>query len=112
MLNSPLMTHVTLLSVSLRVVHWRGSSDLRTVESFVHTSLDLYAFIALTPSSSTVNGLIKMVRSDNDRRQEEMDRRGNAGHRSLDVRICVVTIWFLIFSLEIVPCLQLHQSRI
>ena len=33
-----------------------------------------------------------MVKSDNDRRQQEMDQRGNAGHRSLNVRIYAVTI--------------------
>ena len=33
-----------------------------------------------------------MVKSDNDRRQQEMDRRGNAGDRLLDVRIYVITI--------------------
>ena len=66
---------------------------LRTVEPFVHTSLDLYAFIALSPSSSTVNGLIKMVKSDNDRRQQEMDRMGCAGDRLLNVRIITISLY-------------------
>ena len=55
-------------------------------------SLDLYAFIALAPSSSTVSGLIEMVKSDNDLHQWEMDRRGNAGGHLLNVHIYVVTI--------------------
>ena len=73
-------------------MHWRDSSDFGTVESFVHTSLDLYAFIALVPSSSIVNELIEMVKSDNDRRQQEMDQKGHAKRRSLNVRIYVVTL--------------------
>ena len=92
MMDSASTTHVTSFSVSLMVLHWRNSSDFGTVESFVHTSLDLYAFIALVPSSSVVNELIEMVKSDNDRRQREMDQRGHARRRSLNVRIHVVTI--------------------
>lgn len=87
------MIHAISLSISLSVVHqliWL----LRTVDSepFVHTPLDLYAFIALAPSSSTVDKLIEVVESDNNRREKEMDRSGNAGHRSLNVRIYVVMI--------------------
>lgn len=79
--------------------------------AFVHTPLDLYAFIALASSSSTVNGLIEMMRSDSDRWQQEVDRRGlNAGGRSLNLRM--LSRLLLIFSLEIVPSLQLHQSRV
>ncbi|KAF8344504.1 hypothetical protein F5887DRAFT_1075330 [Amanita rubescens] len=58
--------------------------NLVLLEPFVHMSLDLFAFIALTPSSSTVNELIEMVKSDNDRRQQEMDRKGIERGRSLN----------------------------
>jgi hypothetical protein len=33
-----------------------------------------------------------MVKFDNDRRQQEMDRMGHAKHRSLNVRIYIVTM--------------------
>src|SRR5260370_29635874 len=48
-------------------------------------SLDLYAFIAVTPSSSTLDGLITMVKSDNSQRQMEIDKSGRFISRSLDV---------------------------
>lgn len=78
-----------LLEFDLKVIPYarfklEDPCNIVLLEPFVHTSLDLYAFIALSPSSSTVNGLIKMVKSDNDRRQQEMDRRGGAKYRSLN----------------------------
>ncbi|KAF8801382.1 hypothetical protein BYT27DRAFT_7115088, partial [Phlegmacium glaucopus] len=78
-----------VLELDLKVIPYEGFTlddpcNLALLESFVYTSLDLYAFIALAPSSSTVNGLIEMVKSDNDRRQGEMDRRGNVGGRLLN----------------------------
>ena len=33
-----------------------------------------------------------MVKSDNDRHQQEMDQKGNAGDRSLNVRIYAIPI--------------------
>jgi hypothetical protein len=48
-------------------------------------SLDLYAFIAVTASSSTLDALIEMVKSENDRQQREMDALGVIQSRSLDV---------------------------
>jgi hypothetical protein len=48
-------------------------------------SLDRYAFIAVTPSLSTLNGLIEMIRLDNHRRQVELDTGGIDPPRSLDV---------------------------
>jgi hypothetical protein len=56
-----------------------------TVEAFVHTSLDLYAFIALTASSSTLCDLIEMVKVDNNRCQQEIDESGHTLPRMLDV---------------------------
>lgn len=73
-------------------MHRIDSADLKTVEVSIHTLLDLYAFIALAPSSSTVDGLIQMVKSDNDLRQQEMDEAGHARDRLLNVRTYVVTI--------------------
>ena len=51
---------------------------------FVHRSLDIYAFIALTASAPTLDGLVNMVQADNDRRQQELDAVG-APHRALNV---------------------------
>lgn len=48
-------------------------TDLWTVESFVQTSLDHFAFVAITPSPSTLDGLIEMVESENKRVQKAMD---------------------------------------
>jgi len=56
-----------------------------TVEAFVHTSLDHYAFIAVTASSSTLYDLIKMVKDDNSRRQMMMDKTGHNSYRELNV---------------------------
>ena len=61
-----------------------------TVEAFVHTSLDLYAFIAVTASLSTLDDLLEMVKSDNDRRQRILDEKGVAPSRSLDVMIALL----------------------
>jgi len=79
----------TLIEFVLKVIPYTGFSlnhpcNLVYLEAFLHTSLDLYAFIALVPSMSTVKGLIKMVKSDNDRRQREMDRKGLEPGRSLN----------------------------
>jgi len=48
-------------------------------------SLELYAFIAVTASSSTLDDLLEMVKSDNDGRQRMLDETGLAPTRSLDV---------------------------
>jgi hypothetical protein len=60
-------------------------SHFSIVEAFVHTSLDLYAFIAVTASSSTLDDLLDMVKSDNQRQQQEMDQFGITSGRSLNV---------------------------
>ncbi|KAH9975300.1 hypothetical protein BGW80DRAFT_1296329 [Lactifluus volemus] len=58
--------------------------NLAFLESYIHTSLDVYAFIAITPSLSTLDNLIQMVKSDNDYRQSEMDEIGRLYPRKLD----------------------------
>ncbi|KAF5373278.1 hypothetical protein D9615_007399 [Tricholomella constricta] len=58
--------------------------NLTYLESFVHTSLDVYGFIAFTASIATLDSLIQMVKSDNDRRQAEIDMWGTANRRFLD----------------------------
>ena len=63
---------------------------LSTVEAFVHKSLDTYAFVALTASSSTICDLIDMVTADNDRRQQQMDETGHDFRRNF--RIIVMAI--------------------
>jgi hypothetical protein len=49
----------------------------------VHTSLDLYAFVAVAPSISTLEDLIAMVQAA--KRQELLDKGGLSPKRSLDV---------------------------
>ncbi|KAH9992714.1 hypothetical protein BJV74DRAFT_877832 [Russula compacta] len=58
--------------------------NLAFLESYIHTSMDLYAFIAIVPSSSTLDELIQMVKSDNDVRQRAIDRQGLMVYRSLN----------------------------
>ncbi|KAK2464686.1 hypothetical protein APHAL10511_003262 [Amanita phalloides] len=58
--------------------------NLAYLEAFVHTSLDLYAFIAVTASSSTLEDLLQMVKLDNDRRQQVLDETGIEPLRMLD----------------------------
>jgi hypothetical protein len=53
-----------------------------TVEASVHLSLEVYAFIALTASSSTLHGLIEMVKADNNQRQEDMDETGGLSSKT------------------------------
>ena len=65
---------------------------LKQVEAFVHISLDLYAFIAITASAPTLDGLIDMVQADNDRRQEELDEVGEAPERALNVNTRLIDI--------------------
>lgn len=55
------------------------------MEGFVHASLDLYAFIAITASSATLEELREMVQKDNDTRQRELDTEGELLPRALDV---------------------------
>jgi hypothetical protein len=62
-----------------------------TVEPFVHTSLDLFAFIAITGSSSTLHDLINMVKVDNNRRQQEMDETGYDVPRELNVNVLFIS---------------------
>jgi hypothetical protein len=47
--------------------------------------MDLYALVAITPSLETLDGLIAMVKGDNDFRQDELDTRGATYPRNLDV---------------------------
>jgi hypothetical protein len=56
------------------------------VEAFIHTSLDFYAFIAITASSSTLCDLIKMVKDDNNRRQQKVNQSGYVFPRILNVK--------------------------
>jgi len=58
---------------------------LSTVEEFVHTSLDRYAFIAVTAFSSTLDGLFKIVQSENQRQQQLMDETSSHFWRDLNV---------------------------
>lgn len=51
----------------------------------MHTSLDLYGFIAVAPSASTLASLTEMVKSDNDARQQQIDEDGSVDLRSLNV---------------------------
>ncbi len=67
-------------------------------------SLDLYALIAITPSFSTVNELIKVVKADNDRRQQEADISGVPLPRNLDVSVP------LFDCREIVPVFSVHHD--
>ncbi len=62
-----------------------------TVEAFVHTSLDLYAFIAITASSSTLHDLIEVVKVDNNRRQQDMDETGHVVPRMLNVNTLLIS---------------------
>ncbi|KAF8220871.1 hypothetical protein L208DRAFT_1416005 [Tricholoma matsutake] len=62
-------------------------SNLAYLEAFVHTSLDLYGFIAVAPSASTLASLTAMVKSDNDARQQQIDEDGSVDRRSLDFSI-------------------------
>jgi len=57
------------------------------VDPSIHVSLDLYALIAITPSYSTLNELINVVRADNDRRRQVADTSGDLLPRNLDVSI-------------------------
>ncbi len=84
--------HATFRTVSLNVrltwifltidYLWRCA-----VDPSIHVSLDLYALIAITPSSPTLNELISAVRADNDRRQHEVDASGILRPRNLDVSV-------------------------
>ena len=88
-----LSTHLaTSLSVSLKFLPLGTHLILKQVEAFVHISLDLYAFIAITASAPTLDGLIDMVQADNDRRQEELDEVGEAPERALNVNTRLIDI--------------------
>lgn len=54
------------------------------LEEFVHTSLNIYAFIAVTASTSTLDGFLKIVQSENQRQQQLMDETGSHYRRELD----------------------------
>ncbi|KAF9512295.1 hypothetical protein BS47DRAFT_1372848 [Hydnum rufescens UP504] len=78
-----------LIEWELCIIPYEGFSisdpcNLVYFEAFVHISLNLYAFIAITASSSTLDNLIMMVKSNNNCRQQEMDERGVASHRLLN----------------------------
>ncbi|OBZ66131.1 hypothetical protein A0H81_13738 [Grifola frondosa] len=59
--------------------------NLNYLEAFIHTSLDLYALIAITASASTLEDLITMVKRDNDARQAEIDQTGAARPRFINL---------------------------
>jgi len=59
------------------------ATSLFPIEPFAHTSLDLYAFLAVTPYASSLRDLIAMVRLDNSRRQKELDAEGIDPQHSL-----------------------------
>ncbi|KAM6495239.1 hypothetical protein JOM56_009862 [Amanita muscaria] len=80
---------VTMIDQGLRMLPYTAFTlddecNIAFLEPSVYASLDLYAFIALTPSLQTLNRLIDIVKCDNDRRQEQMDRGGYPSWRSLD----------------------------
>jgi len=58
--------------------------NLAYLEPHIHISLDLYAFVAIVPSSSTLDELINMLKTDNTLRQHLMDK-GVKKHRNIDV---------------------------
>ena len=60
------------------------------VEPYLHISLDLYAFFAITPSLSTADSLIAMVQGDNKRRQDLLDQEGFFSPRNLDVGVILL----------------------
>ena len=60
------------------------------VEPYLHISLDLYAFFAITPSLTTADSLIAMVREDNQRRQDLLDEEGFFSPRNLNVSIIIL----------------------
>jgi len=86
------MMHATFRTVSLNVrltwifltidYLWRCA-----VDPSIHVSLDLYALIAITPSSSNLDELIKVVKAENNRRQQEADTSGDLLPRNLDVSV-------------------------
>jgi hypothetical protein len=49
--------------------------------------MDLFWMIAIAPSSSTLDELTQVVKSNNDHRQRELDSTGISAPRSLDVRV-------------------------
>jgi hypothetical protein len=110
------MTQVTSLSVSLNVIVPVWLIWLQTVEPFVHTSLDLYAFIALAPSSSTVEQLINIVKSDNEQRLQRMNPVTKVvPPRHLNVCMLLWSLWMRLLiqiSFEIVWGSRLQQSWI
>ncbi len=86
------MMRVTLHTVSANVRLTRTVLIIdyfwcRVVGPSVHASLDLYALIAVTPSSSTLDELINVVKADNDRRQQDADTSGDLLPRKLDVSV-------------------------
>ena len=50
--------------VSSRVVFNTTGSEIRIVDPHIHVSLDLYAFVAIVPSSLTLDELIHMAQTD------------------------------------------------
>ncbi|KAJ3484079.1 hypothetical protein NLJ89_g12009 [Agrocybe chaxingu] len=59
-------------------------SNLTNLDCVVHKSLDSYAFIAVTGTSETLRELAKMLRMDNDKRQQHLDKHGTKTRRYLD----------------------------
>ncbi|RDB27894.1 hypothetical protein Hypma_002215 [Hypsizygus marmoreus] len=59
--------------------------NLSFLESYIHTSLNDFAFIAVTASSSTLEGLISLLQDDNNMRQQKIDDYGDVYSRSPDV---------------------------
>jgi hypothetical protein len=86
-----------------------------TVEAFVHTSLDLYSFIATTGSSSTLRDLIEMVRIDNNRRQQAMDETGKILSRKLKVNVSsiyLINIILISYNACAVQFLMFYQPGV
>lgn len=51
----------------------------------MYEALETYAFIAVTPTKSTLDHLIQIVKEETDERQQSMDVIGCARPRDLDV---------------------------
>ena len=74
-------------------------SDLSQVDCVVHKALELYAFIAITGSRSTLESLIQMIKADNNFRQDIMDSQGKHLARRVDVCEPLVFTCILLTSL-------------
>ena len=62
-------------------------------------SLDTYAFIGITASSSTLHDLIEMLKVDNNRRQKHMDETGYDIWREINVNALLISCYYIHVSL-------------